>query len=190
MAQSTLVVMPTGTGKTVCLGQIVSQWPSGRVMVIAHREELIGQLSRTISLMSGETCGVEMAEESVYEGSYWRPRVVVASVQTLNSRRGGKKRLEKFDPQEFGLVVTDEAHHGVARVAPAWRHGHRLQPRQPAVRPKPNHGGHAAASPIDHGEGAAGVWARDYLHGQSPDLQDSCWRLRKCCYTKNWRYGA
>jgi superfamily II DNA or RNA helicase len=115
MAQSTLVVMPTGTGKTVCLGQIVSQWPSGRVMVIAHREELIGQLSRTISLMSGETCGVEMAEESVYEGSYWRPRVVVASVQTLNSRRGGKKRLEKFDPQEFGLVVTDEAHHGVAR---------------------------------------------------------------------------
>src|SRR5687768_3520010 len=114
MAQSTLVVMPTGTGKTVALGEIVRKWPLGRVMVIAHREELISQLSRTISLMSGEQVGVEMADEHVFEGSYWRPRVVVASVQTLNSRSRGRKRMEKFDPHEFGLVVTDEAHHGTA----------------------------------------------------------------------------
>lgn len=115
MSRSTLIVLPTGTGKTIVMGEVASRWPRGRVMLIAHREELISQAAQKIGAMCSETCGIEMADSTVNENSVFaKPRVVVASVQSLNSSRGGRKRLEKFDPFEFGLILTDEAHHATA----------------------------------------------------------------------------
>lgn len=114
MPRSTLVVMPTGTGKTVVMGQIAKHWPQGRIMLIAHREELIRQAADKIGAICSEQCGVELADEMSPEGGYSPPRVVVSSVQTLNSQRNGRYRMERFNPQQFGLVLTDEAHHATA----------------------------------------------------------------------------
>lgn len=111
MPRSTLAVMATGTGKTVVMGSVARDFPQGRVLVLAHREELIGQAARSISAICSETVGVEMAgTESSGE------RVVIASVPSLNSRRGGKYRMMKFNPQDFGLIMTDEAHHATAQT--------------------------------------------------------------------------
>ena len=41
-------------------------------------------------------------------------KVVVASVQTMNARLGEGRRCERFDPEEFSIVIIDEAHHAVA----------------------------------------------------------------------------
>jgi superfamily II DNA or RNA helicase len=111
--KSTLVVMATGTGKTVVMADLVRRWRKGRVMMIAHREELITQGADKFSRLCGEKVGIEMADSVVREWNADRPRVVVASVQTLNA--GNRTpRMEKFDPSEFSLILTDEAHRATA----------------------------------------------------------------------------
>ncbi len=101
-----LVSLPTGTGKTV----IFSQFPAffrmkRRLLVLAHRRELIDQaLAKFRAANDTLTVGTEQAGRSAGEA-----QVVVASVQTLQ-----RKRLARLDPDQFYLVVVDEAHHAVA----------------------------------------------------------------------------
>lgn len=109
--KSTLVVMPTGTGKTVCFAHIARQ-SSARVMVIAHREELVQQAADKIRTVTGQSPDIEMAEYKA--GRMYKAPVVVASVQTLCAPMGNGSRMDKFDPFEFGLLVIDEAHHATA----------------------------------------------------------------------------
>jgi superfamily II DNA or RNA helicase len=112
--RSTLAVMATGTGKTVVMAEVIRQWKNGRVMMLAHREELIFQAADKFRRHCGDDeVGIEMGPSYVREGAYRRPRIVVASVQSLNSGRD-YARFEKFKPSEFGLLLTDEAHHGTA----------------------------------------------------------------------------
>jgi superfamily II DNA or RNA helicase len=110
---STLVVLPTGTGKTVVFSHIIDQWKSGRVMVLAHREELIRQAADKIERVTGERPEIEMASERADMHIFRRGKVVVSSIQTQMAGRNAK-RMEKFDPASFGLVVVDEAHHATA----------------------------------------------------------------------------
>lgn len=109
MPRSTLAVMATGTGKTVVMGTIARDWPQGRVLAIAHREELVTQAADKLSAICSEPVGVEMRSQRSHG-----ERVVVASVQTLNSQRNGFYRMMELDPLAFGLVMTDEAHHATA----------------------------------------------------------------------------
>lgn len=106
---STLLVMPTGTGKTVVIAHAIMRHCAKRALVLAHRQELIEQNARTISAVIGEPCGIEMADRHTDLSGRNKPRVVVASKDSLHERR-----LSRFDPREFGLIVTDEAHHAVA----------------------------------------------------------------------------
>ena len=110
-SKSALVVMPTGTGKTVCFAHIARQ-RQGRVMVIAHREELVQQAADKIRTVTGQSPDIEMAEYKA--GRMYKSPVVVASVQTLCARMGSIDRMQKFVPHEFDLLVIDEAHHATA----------------------------------------------------------------------------
>lgn len=110
-SKSALVVMPTGTGKTVCFAHIARQ-RQGRVMVIAHREELVQQAADKIRTVTGQSPDIEMAEYKA--GRMYKAPVVVASVQTLCARMGNLDRMNKFEPHEFDLLVIDEAHHATA----------------------------------------------------------------------------
>lgn len=109
MPRSTLAVMATGTGKTVVMGTVARDWAQGRVLVLAHRDELITQAADKLSAICGEDVGIER-RSSRSRGE----RVVVASIQTLNSHRNGVYRMMDLDPMAFGLVMTDEAHHATA----------------------------------------------------------------------------
>lgn len=109
--RSSLIVLPTGTGKTIVFSHIIKAFSSrGRALVIAHREELIHQAADKIRAVTGQEPDIEMADAHADRHMFRRSGVVVASVQTLLS----DKRLGKFRPEDFTLIVTDEAHHATA----------------------------------------------------------------------------
>jgi superfamily II DNA or RNA helicase len=103
--RSTLLVLPTGAGKTVVFVEVARR-QHGRILVLAHREELIDQAVQKFEAV-GITAEVEKAERRA--GKMNTSPVVVASVQTLRGRR-----LRAWDPSAFSAVIVDEAHHAVA----------------------------------------------------------------------------
>jgi len=111
--KSALAVLPTGTGKTVCFASLIARMDEfalgKRALVLAHREELIHQAADKIYRITGERPDIEMAGLHADVSVFHKARVVVASKDTLRGRR-----IEKFNPSDFGLIITDEAHHAVA----------------------------------------------------------------------------
>lgn len=109
--RSTLIVMATGTGKTTVFAEVARRWIAagrGRVLVLAHREELITQAARRIAEQTGLSVGIEMAQSRA--DRMFVPDVVVGTVQTLCR----DARLAENPRDAFGLVIIDEAHHATA----------------------------------------------------------------------------
>lgn len=94
---SHLINMATGLGKTATFTHIKRK---GRVLVLAHREELVTQPIKYYNC----PVGIEMANQK----SHGEP-VVIASIQSIIHR------LDKFKPDEFDMIITDEAHHAAAK---------------------------------------------------------------------------
>lgn len=111
---STLIVLPTGLGKTVVFSEIVRRMQPARSVVIAHREELIFQAAEKIRRVTGLEGGVEMGQNRADGWFGQPPPYVVSTVQTQCSGGDGGGRMTKFDPMDFGLVVIDEAHHATS----------------------------------------------------------------------------
>jgi superfamily II DNA or RNA helicase len=113
--RSSLIVAATGLGKTVIMGGLAKTWPKGRVMLISHRYEINQQAIDQLSNICGEEVDLEQAAFEADQRTVPH-RVVVASVQTLNSfrRKRQQYRMEKFDPMDFGLLLIDEAHRAAA----------------------------------------------------------------------------
>jgi len=108
-----IVSLPTGTGKTV----VFAHFPrvlkmKKRLLVLAHREELLLQAQDKFRSIDPEL-KAEIEQASTHATS--DAKVVIASVPTL-ARSGA--RLSRFQPEEFSIVVVDEAHHA---VAPSYR---------------------------------------------------------------------
>ena len=89
--RSVMVQMPTGTGKTHVLASIVSAF-SGRVLIVAHRIELIEQIQTTIHKLKIEN-----------------EKLKIESIQTVS------RRIDFFDFQP-NLIIIDEAHHALAKT--------------------------------------------------------------------------
>lgn len=93
---SHLIVLPTGSGKSMVFSHIPRH---GRVLILSHRDELVHQPRKYYDC----SFGVEQAKEHS-DGE----EVVSASVQSL------VRRLDKFDPYDFDMIITDECHHATA----------------------------------------------------------------------------
>lgn len=102
----TLLVLPTGCGKTIVFSKVIEERvrAGDRVLVLAHRGELLEQASDKLAQATGLRCATEKADESCL-GSWYR--VVVGSVQSLMR----EKRLSRFAHDYFQTIVVDEAHH-------------------------------------------------------------------------------
>lgn len=114
---SALMVMATGLGKTVVFSAIIRrvlERSMGRVLVIAHREELIMQAAGTIAKFADTSVGIEMGAMRVQEDAFRREAVIVSSIQTQVSGTKRQRRMHRFDPRQFALVIVDEAHHACA----------------------------------------------------------------------------
>lgn len=107
--KKTLLVLPTGCGKTIVFSKVIEDRVKlgERVLVLAHRGELLDQASEKLEKSTGLKTSLEKAE-STCMGSFFR--VVVGSVQTLQN----EKRLSKFPPDYFDTIIIDEAHHAVS----------------------------------------------------------------------------
>ena len=102
----TLLVLPTGTGKTLVFASVAAdQVRAGdRVLILAHRGELLEQAADKLQRSTGLVSAVEKAESTCLDSWF---RVVVGSVQTLQRTA----RLERFPQDYFGTIIIDEAHH-------------------------------------------------------------------------------
>lgn len=103
-----LVVMPTGTGKTVLFAEI-ARLAKGPVLVLAHRQELVEQARAKIAGWCDDVVAVEMADRrELTRPRGERHKITVASIQTL------QRRLAQVPPDAFRMLVIDEAHHSTA----------------------------------------------------------------------------
>ncbi|MFD7078450.1 DEAD/DEAH box helicase, partial [Nocardioides sp. NPDC059952] len=105
------VVLPTGAGKTVVFSHLahlmLDTLNGGRVLVIAHREELIEQAAaKLLAVDPMLRVGIVKAQRDDHADA----DVIVASVQTL----AVAKRREAI--RDIGLVIVDECHHAAART--------------------------------------------------------------------------
>lgn len=102
----TLLVLPTGCGKTIVFAKVTEDCVRGgdRVLILAHRGELLEQAADKIAKATGLGCATEKAEQTCL-GSWFR--ITVGSVQTLMR----EKRLSQFPSDYFNTIIIDEAHH-------------------------------------------------------------------------------
>lgn len=105
----TLLVLPTGCGKTIVFAKITEECvrQGDRVLILAHRGELLDQAADKIEKATGLGCATEKAEQTCI-GSWFR--IVVGSVQSMMR----EKRLERFTEDFFNTIIIDEAHHCIS----------------------------------------------------------------------------
>ncbi|WP_440896261.1 DEAD/DEAH box helicase [Amphibacillus sp. Q70] len=107
--KKTLLVLPTGTGKTIVFSKVIEDRVriGERVLVLAHRGELLEQAADKLEKATGLKTATEKAEETSIHSWF---RVVVGSVQTLMR----EKRLKQFPTDYFDTIIIDEAHHCIS----------------------------------------------------------------------------
>lgn len=125
------IVLPTGAGKTVVFSALVKEWrsydaqmrhglgpgtsagPESRVMILAHRDELVDQaIAKLRAVMPGVNVGKVKAMDRQTAAD-----VMVCSVPTLATRSGNalQEVLDwQTDAGPVGLIITDECHHAAA----------------------------------------------------------------------------
>lgn len=92
-----LVQMATGLGKTYTFASLDRR--GERVLLLSHRDELVHQPQKYY------TCSFGVEKGDAHSNG---EEVVSASVQSL------VRRLDRFKPTDFGMIITDEAHHAAA----------------------------------------------------------------------------
>ena len=105
----TLLVLPTGCGKTIVFSKVAENRvrQGDRVLIMAHRGELLDQAADKLFKMTGLKCSVEKAEQT--SRGTWN-RITVGSVQTLMR----SNRLNQFPENYYGTIIVDEAHHVIS----------------------------------------------------------------------------
>lgn len=100
-----LIVLPTGSGKTVVMGALARE-VNKKTLLLAHREELIDQAVEKFKLIWPDVdIGVCMADRNEINA-----QVVIASVQSASR----PKRLVRLQDQGFEVMMIDEAHHSAS----------------------------------------------------------------------------
>lgn len=105
----TLLVLPTGCGKTIVFAKVTEECvrQGDRVLILAHRGELLEQAADKIRKATGLGCATEKAEETCL-GSWFR--ITVGSVQSMMR----ESRLSRFPGDYFDTIIIDEAHHCIS----------------------------------------------------------------------------
>ena len=115
--QNIVGVMPTGAGKTKTFASMIEEL-QGEITIIAHRRELVGQISATVAEF-GITHNIVAAAASIKNAVHRhvhsfgrsfvdrRSRVTVASVDTLLANMDS---LKQWGSQQK-YWITDECHH-------------------------------------------------------------------------------
>jgi len=102
---SQLIVLPTGSGKTILMAAIGKHF-NKRLLLIAHREELIQQAYDKFKIYWPEAdIGICKAEREEVNN-----QIVIGSIQSCCKA----KKLELLKEKGFDILMIDEAHHAAA----------------------------------------------------------------------------
>lgn len=107
-----LIVMATGTGKTVVFSKLITKLKPmflGKVLVFAHREELVDQ---AVDCVRGWNPDLKVGKEMANDWAEPECDVIVSCVASIG--RSGSTRLARFG--SFDIVICDEAHHSIAET--------------------------------------------------------------------------
>lgn len=102
-----LIVLPTGSGKTILMAAIVKHF-NKRVLLIAHREELINQAEKSFrKYWHKADIGICSAKRKDFNN-----QIILGSVQTCFRQ----KTLKQLKKKSFDILMIDEAHHATAKT--------------------------------------------------------------------------
>ncbi len=104
-----LLISSTGTGKTYASAFAIREIGYKKVLFLVHRSQLAIQSKKAYKNIfeRSVSMGIVGAGYADYKSDF-----VFATIQTVNRDR----HLKKFDPDEFDIIVLDEAHHSSADV--------------------------------------------------------------------------
>lgn len=107
--QRTLLVLPTGTGKTIVFAKVAEECVKRgeRVLILAHRGELLQQARDKIKTATGLDCALDKAKDSALGSMF---SITVGSMQTLQN----DKRLMEYPNNYYNTIIIDEAHHSLS----------------------------------------------------------------------------
>ena len=104
-----LLVMATGTGKTVVFCELAKEVTAdgGKVLILAHLAELLEQAADKLLQIGGITASLEKADSYASHSD----KVVLSSWQTLQR----DDRLYAWGWDHFDLIIVDEAHRSMGK---------------------------------------------------------------------------
>ena len=108
--KNVMLQMPTGAGKTILFSSVINditKVPDSKILIIAHRKELLEQISSHLSKYNIEHGIISSNRKRCLE-----KRVQVASIQTL-THKNNEEIIKNFVPN---FIVIDEAHHTLAKT--------------------------------------------------------------------------
>lgn len=132
-ARSCVISMPTGTGKSLVFRSMADSAArkGGRSLMVVHGRELVEQGARHMQA-SGHSVSIEMDGHRPTKDA----AITVASIDTIS------RRLPRFGPDDFDLVITDESHHAMAEsYLKVYRHFNLPTPDDRTRRGKARHVG-------------------------------------------------
>lgn len=104
-----LIVLPTGSGKTVVFSEVIHRLNSQHginTLIIAHRDELLDQAAEKYRQIK-PTAIIGKVGSGIHE---YGGEVTVASIATI----ARKNHLQNIKAIGYGLVIVDECHHSEA----------------------------------------------------------------------------
>lgn len=107
--RKTVLNLATGLGKTIVFSNVARHATENgeRVLVLAHRGELLDQAAEKISEITGCETVYEKAEQTAFGSD---APITIASVQSLSR----DERLRRFPKDYYSTIIVDEAHHSVS----------------------------------------------------------------------------
>jgi superfamily II DNA or RNA helicase len=121
--ESTLLVLPTGTGKTIVTGEVIRDYAATfgmradgnppRTLYLAHRDYLLTQAQNEMASL-GVEAAIEKAEQKARDSLFGDPLTVIASIQSMQDN-AITENLTSWARDWADLIIIDEGHHALAK---------------------------------------------------------------------------
>jgi len=112
--RAVLLILPTGTGKTIVFCQLTQKLivkGEAPILILAHRDELLDQAAKKLKNVAGIDAEKEQGENTIIGNTGFFSTVVVGTTQTLSN----EKRLTQFKKDHFKYIIIDEAHRAITK---------------------------------------------------------------------------